>query len=73
LIPSPDLPAAVRYLRAATPLAPKAVQHRVNDAAGRLATHPKDREKVRQDLAKLISITIAGHFRVLLEAAQAAI
>jgi hypothetical protein len=73
LIPSPDLPAAVRYLRAAGPLAPKALQHRVNDAASRLATHPKDREKVRQDLAKMISTTIAGHFRVLLEAAQAAI
>ena len=73
LIPSPDLPAAVRYLRAAAPLAPKAQQHRVNDAANRLATHPKDREKVRQDLAKLISTTIAGHFRALLEAAQAAI
>ncbi len=73
LIPSPDLPAAVRYLRAAAPLAPKALQHRVNDAASRLATHPKDREKVRQDLAKMISTTIAGHFRALLEAAQAAI
>lgn len=73
LIPSPDLAAAVRYLRAAGPLAPKALQHRVNDAASRLATHPKDREKVRQDLAKMISTTIAGHFRVLLEAAQAAI
>jgi hypothetical protein len=73
LIPSPDLPAAVRYLRAAAPLAPRAQQHRVNDTANRLATHPKDREKVRQDLAKLISTTIAGHFRALLEAAQAAI
>ena len=73
LIPSPDLPAAVRYLRAAAPLAPKALQHRVNDAASKLATHPKDREKVRLDLAKMISTTIAGHFRVLLEAAQAAI
>jgi hypothetical protein len=73
LIPSPDLPAAVRYLRAAAPLAPKAQQRRVNDAASRLATHPKDREKVRQDVAKLISTTIAGHFRALLEAAQAAI
>lgn len=73
LIPSPDLSAAVRYLRAAGPLAPKALQHRVNDAASRLATRPKEREKVRQDLAKMISTTIAGHFRMLLEAAQAAI
>ena len=47
LIPLPDIPAAERYLRAAVPLAPKALQHRVNDAAGRVATHPKDREKVR--------------------------
>ena len=73
LIPSPDLAAAVRYLRAAGPLAPKTLRHRVNDAASRLATHPKDREKVRLDLAKMISNTIAGHLRVLLEAAQAAI
>jgi len=73
LIPSTDLAAAVRYLRAAGQLAPKALQHRVNDAANRLATHPKDREKVRLELAKMISTTIAGHFRVLLESAQAAI
>lgn len=73
LIPSADLTAAVRYLRAAGPLAPKALQHRVNDAASRLAAHPKDRERVRLDIAKMISTTIAGHFRVLLEAAHAAI
>jgi hypothetical protein len=73
LIPSPDLAAAVRYLRAAGPLAPKALQHRVNDAASKLATHPRDRERVRLDIAKMISTTIEGHFRVLLEAAQAAI
>jgi hypothetical protein len=45
----------------------------VNASADRLATHPKDREKVKQDLAKMISATIPGHFRMLLEAAQAAI
>jgi len=73
LIPSPDLAAAVRYLRAAGPLAPKALQHRVNDAASKLATHPRDREKVRLGVAKMISTSIEGHFRVLLEAAQAAI
>ena len=73
LIPASDISAAERYLRAAVPLAPKALQHRLNAAADRLATHPKDRERVRQDLAKIISTTIAGHFRVLLEAAQASI
>jgi hypothetical protein len=73
LIPSPDISAAVQYLRAAAPLAPKALQHRVNDAASRVATHPKDREKVRQDLEKMISTTIPGRFRTLLEAARTAI
>jgi hypothetical protein len=72
LIPSPDISAAAQYLRAAVPLAPKALQHRVSDAAGRVATHPKDREKVRQDLEKMISTTIPGRFRTLLEAARAA-
>jgi hypothetical protein len=73
LIPSPDISAAERYLRAAVPLAPKTLQHRVNDAATRLKTHQKDLEKVRQELEKMISTTIAGHFRTLLEAARAAI
>lgn len=73
LIPLPDISAAVQYLRAAVPLAPKALQHRVNDAAGRVATHPRDREKVRQDLERMISTTIPGHFRTLLEAARMAI
>jgi hypothetical protein len=73
LVPSLDISAAERYLRAAVPLAPKPLQHRVNASADRLATHPKDHEKIKQDLSKLISATIPGHFRTLLEAAQAAI
>ena len=73
LIPSPDISAAVQYLRAAVPLAPKALQRRVHDAAGLVATHPKEREKVRQDLERMISTTIPGHFRTLLEAGRTAI
>ncbi len=74
LIPAFDISAAERYLRAAVPLAPKVLRFNVNAiAADRIATRPKDHEKVRQDLAKIISTTIAGHFRVLLEAAQASI
>jgi len=73
LVPAPDIPVADRYLRAATPLAPKPLQHRVNAAADRLTSHPKDRDKVKQDIAKMISTTIQGHFRALLEAAHAAI
>jgi hypothetical protein len=55
------------------PLAPKTLRHRVKDCADRLASHPNDQEKVRQELAKMISATIAGNFRTLLEAARAAI
>jgi hypothetical protein len=73
LVPSLDISAAERYLRAAVPLAPKPLQHRVNALADRLAAHPKDHEKIKQDLSKLISATIPGHFRTLLEAAQASI
>lgn len=69
LLPSPDISAAERYLRAAIPLAPSALRRRVSAAAERLASHPKDKEKVRQELAKMISTTIAGNFRLLLEAA----
>jgi hypothetical protein len=73
LLPSPDISAAERYLRAAIPLAPSALRRRVSAAAERLASHPKDKEKVRQDVAKMISATIAGNFRLLLEAARAQI
>ena len=73
LFPPPDIAAAESYLRAAVPLAPKALQRRVKESADRLASRPKNKEKVRQDLAKMISTTIAGNFRTLLEAARAAI
>ena len=73
LLPSPDISAAERYLRAAIPVAPGALRRRVSAAAERLASHPKDKEKVRQEVAKMISATIAGNFRLLLEAARAQI
>lgn len=73
LLPSPNINVAERYLRAAVPLAPKSLQRRLKESADRLGSHPKDSEKVRQELAKMISTTIAGNFRTLLEAARAAI
>lgn len=73
LIPPPDMTAAARYLQAAVPLAPKGSQKRVKSAADRLASHPNDREKVRQEVTKLISTTIDGNFRTLLEAARSAL
>jgi hypothetical protein len=73
LIPQSDAKAAELYLRAAVPLAPKELQRRVKSAGDRLASHPNDSQKVRQEITKMISITIAGNFRTLLEAARAAL
>ena len=73
LIPPPDMTVAERYLSAAVPLAPNDLQKRVKSAAERLASHPNDREKVRQEITKMISITIDGNFRALLEAARSAL
>jgi hypothetical protein len=73
LLPPSDIPAAGRYLRAAVPLAPKGLQRRVKTSADRLASHPRDSEKVRLEISKMISVTIAGNFRTLLEAARSAL
>lgn len=73
LLPASDIFAAGRYLRAAVPLAPKDLQRRVKAAADRIASHPNDSGKVRQDITKMISTTIAGNFRTLLEAARSAL
>jgi len=73
LVASPNLAIAERYLQAAEPLAPKDVQHRLKDMAGRLARHPNDSEKVRLQLDRVVSSTIGGDLRTLLEAAAAAL
>ena len=73
LVPPPDPSAAQRYLRAAEPLAPKDLQHRLRDFADRLARHPNDSEKIRRQLDRVISSTIAGDLRTLLQAAEAAL
>ncbi len=70
LLPASDIAAAGRYLRAAVPLAPKELQRRVKASADKLATHPKDSEKVKQEITKMISTTIPGNFRTVLEAAR---
>ncbi|MGA8221465.1 MAG: hypothetical protein WB780_07390 [Candidatus Acidiferrales bacterium] len=73
LVSSPDPAIAQRYLRAAEPLAPKDLQHRLRDAVERLERHPKDTEKIQRQLAQIISTTIGGDLRTLLEAAAAAL
>jgi hypothetical protein len=73
LVSAPNLANAERYLQAAEPLAPKDLRHRLKDMAARLERHPKDSEKVRLQLDRVVSSTIGGDLRTLLEAAEAAL
>jgi hypothetical protein len=73
LVPPPDAAIAERYLRAAQPLAPRELQRRLKSFADRLAHHPRDAEKVQRELEQIISTTIAGDLRTLLESADAAL
>jgi hypothetical protein len=73
LLPPPDASIAERYLRAAVPFASKDLQHRLQSLADRLARHPRDADKVQHDLEQIVSSTIAGDLRTLLESANAAL
>ena len=68
-----DTLSADRYLRAATPLAPKESRREVSQLTRRLASHSHDADKVRAKLDKLASGTGEGDFRALLDAARAAL
>jgi hypothetical protein len=73
LLPPPDVAAARRYVEAAEPLAPNELQRDIRRFADRLARHPRDFEMVRRELARMAAQTIAGDFRTLLAAAEAAL
>ncbi|MGH9712351.1 MAG: hypothetical protein ACRD5M_03525 [Candidatus Acidiferrales bacterium] len=73
LVPASDPAIAERYLRAAEVPAPKELQHRLGGLAGRLALHPRDAQKVQREVERILSTTIAGDFRTLLESADAAL
>lgn len=73
LMPSPDASAAQRYLEEAIPLAGSDLQRTVSAWAKRLAQHPNETEKARREIDKMLSVTMAGDFRTLLEAARAAL
>jgi hypothetical protein len=72
-VPPPDAGYAERYFRAAVELAPKDLEHRLAGLADRMARHPRDAEKVQRELERIISSTIAGDLRTLLESADAAL
>ena len=73
LVSPPDPASAARYLQAAQPLASKDLQHRLRNFVDRLARHPNDAEKIRRQLDPIISKTIAGDLRTLLESAETAL
>jgi hypothetical protein len=73
LAPAPDLDAARRFLEAAAPLAPHNLQGSLKKMANNLARTPRDSVKVRSQLQQILSITMTGDFRTLLEAAQSAL
>jgi hypothetical protein len=73
LVPPADPGCAERYLRAARALAPRELEHRLAGLADRLARHPHDAARVQRELERIISSTIAGDLRTLLESADAAL
>lgn len=73
LVPAPDAESARRFLEAAVPLAEKDLQPQIKNLAKRLARSPREWERVRAELNQIISQTIAGDFRTLLEAGRSAL
>jgi hypothetical protein len=73
LLPAPDPQTAGRYLQAAQRIAPQNLQRQIQTLANRLAHNAPDTGKASSELQKILSYTMAGDFRTLLESAQAAL
>ncbi len=73
LLPVSDPATARRFLEAATPLARRDLQRRLKSLASRIERHPRDIEKIRLELDRIISVTIEGDLRTLLDAARSAL
>jgi hypothetical protein len=73
ILQNPDPQTARRYLEAAQPLATKDLQNQIQNLAKELARNPRDTRKVSTRLEKILSYTIAGDFRTLLESAREAL
>src|ERR1700735_2202558 len=70
VLPAPDTTSAIRYLRAAEPLAPEDAQDDIRGLADKLKHHPRDFGSVRRKLAAMVANTIQGDLRTLLSAAE---
>jgi hypothetical protein len=73
ILAAPDADAGRRYLSAAQALAPKDLQHTIQSLADRLTHHPGDTQKVGHHIDEIMSATMAGDFRTLLESAASAL
>jgi hypothetical protein len=73
LLTSPEPEIARRYLEAAAKIAPKDLQHQAQGLANRLAHNPRDAQKVSVEIWKILSFTIEGDFRTLLNSAHSAL
>src|SRR3984957_15697746 len=69
ILQNPDPQTARRYLEAAQLLAPKELQRQIQNLAKQLARNARDTRKTSAELKKILSYTIAGDFRTLLESA----
>jgi hypothetical protein len=69
ILAAPDAGVARRYLIAAETIAPKDLQRVVKAQADRLTHHPDDTQKVWHEIEQMISTTMAGDFRTLMESA----
>jgi hypothetical protein len=73
ILAAPDAGVARRYLVAAESIAPKDLQHVVKNLVDRLTHHPDDTQRVWRETEEILSTTMAGDFRTLMESAAAAL
>ncbi len=73
ILAAPDVDAGRRYLAAAASLSPKDLQRATRNLAVRLAHHPRDTQTVSREIEAMMSTTMAGDYRTLLEAAASAL
>lgn len=73
ILPPPDTQAAERFLAAAEPLAIADLPNTLKKMENDLAHHPKDAEKVRVELDRMLQVTSPSDFRTLLAAARSSL
>ncbi|MFZ0883880.1 MAG: hypothetical protein WAN14_10810 [Candidatus Acidiferrales bacterium] len=73
ILAAPDVDAARRYLTAAASLAPKDLQRATRNIAERLTQHPHDTQKAGREIDQIMSTTMSGDYRTLLESAASAL